>query len=138
MNLSIAAIIRGALSAAVLAASLSLPALAQQAAVTRTELLRTDLEGVEGLEGVMYVTDVAPAGAAPRHFHPGYEFNYVLQGALVFEPDGEKPFTLSAGQATYNPLKHVHAVRNASATEPAKLVVVLVHQKGQPLAVPAQ
>lgn len=106
-------------------------------AVVRTEILHTDLEGLKDLEGIMYVTDVAPGGLAPRHTHPGYEFNYVLKGALTFEPDGEAPFTLKPGQAAFNPRDHVHKVSNASATEPAQLVVVLIHEKGKPLAIPA-
>ena len=111
---------------------------AQTQSVTRTEILKTDLVGMDGYEGVMYVTDVAPGGVAPRHWHPGYEFNYVLKGALKFEPDGEAPLLLKAGQATFNPMGHVHKVSNASTTEPAQLVVVLIHQKGKPLAIPVQ
>ena len=111
---------------------------AQDAPITRREILKTELQGLQGMDGIMYVTDVAPGAAAPRHFHPGYEFNYVLKGALTFEIDGEAPKTISAGQATFTPRGHIHKVSNASSTEPAQIVVVLIHEEGQPLAVNAK
>jgi quercetin dioxygenase-like cupin family protein len=111
---------------------------AQDAPIVRREILKTELQGLQGMDGIMYVTDVAPGAAAPRHSHPGYEFNYVLKGALTFENDGEKPKTISAGQATFTPRGHIHKVTNASSSEPAQLVVVLIHEEGQPLAVNAK
>jgi hypothetical protein len=62
--------------------------------VTRTELLRKSISGIEGKEGVMFVADVPPGAVAGRHFHPGDELIYVLQGTMVFEPHGEQPFQL--------------------------------------------
>jgi quercetin dioxygenase-like cupin family protein len=104
--------------------------------IVRTEILKVPLVGLDGFDGIVYVADVAPGVVAPRHTHPGYEFNYVLAGSIIVEPDGEKPVTLTPGQATFLPLGHIHQVRNASATEPAKVLTVLIHQMGQPLAVP--
>lgn len=109
---------------------------AQQHDIVRTEILKVPLVGLDGFDGIVYVADVAPGVVAPRHTHPGYEFNYVLAGSIVVQPDGEKPITLTAGQATFLPLGHIHQVRNASATDPAKVLTVLIHQMGQPLAVP--
>ncbi|KJC36346.1 hypothetical protein UB31_36765 [Bradyrhizobium sp. LTSP849] len=111
---------------------------AQDAPITRREILKTELQGLQGMDGIMYVTDIAPGAAAPRHSHPGYEFNYVLKGALTFEIDGEQPKTISAGQATFTPRGHIHKVTNASSTEPAQIVVVLIHEEGQPLALNAK
>ena len=111
---------------------------AQDAPIARREILKTELQGLQGMDGIMYVTDIAPGAAAPRHSHPGYEFNYVLKGALTFEIDGEQPKTISAGQATFTPRGRIHKVTNASSTEPAQIVVVLIHEEGQPLAVNAK
>jgi quercetin dioxygenase-like cupin family protein len=108
----------------------------QQQDIVRTEILKVPLVGLDGFDGIVYVADVAPGAVAPRHTHPGYEFNYVLAGSIVVEPDGGEPVTLIAGQATFLPRGHIHQVRNASATEPAKVLTVLIHQMGQPLAVP--
>jgi quercetin dioxygenase-like cupin family protein len=106
--------------------------------IVRTEILKVPLVGLDGYDGIVYVADVAPGAVAPRHTHPGYEFNYVLAGSIVVQPDGEKAVTLSAGQATFLPRGHVHQVRNASTTEPARVLTVLIHEVGKPLAVPVQ
>jgi quercetin dioxygenase-like cupin family protein len=106
--------------------------------ISRTEILKVPLVGLDGFDGIVYVADVAPGAVAPRHTHPGYEFNYVLAGSIIVQPDGEKPVTLTAGQATFLPRGHVHQVRNASSTEAAKVLTVLIHEVGKPLAVPAQ
>ena len=37
---------------------------AQQQPVKRTELLRTDLPGIEGKEGIVYIAELAPGAAA--------------------------------------------------------------------------
>ena len=111
---------------------------AEDAPIVRREILKTELQGLQGMDGIMYVTDIAPGAAAPRHSHPGYEFNYVLKGALTFEIDGEQPKTISAGQATFTPRGRIHKVTNASSSEPAQIVVVLIHEEGQPLAVNAK
>src|SRR5690348_7257491 len=70
--------------------------------ITRTQLLDVPLEGIKGYDGVMYITDIPAGMAAPRHSHPGYEFNYILKGSVSYQVDGQKEFTLKAGQGTYN------------------------------------
>lgn len=114
------------------------PGASKKPEITRNEILNVPLESLKGYDGVMYITDIPPGMAAPRHSHPGYEFNYILKGSVSYEPDGQKPFTLKAGQGTYNPANHIHKVWNPSKTEPAELVAVLIKEHGKPLAVPAQ
>ena len=109
---------------------------AQQQPVTRTMLQQKDIEGVPGREVIMYVAELIPGGVAAKHFHPGPEVAYVLQGALVLEPEGQSPVTYKAGESLHNPAKAVHTARNASTTDPVKLLVVIVGEKGQPLATP--
>jgi quercetin dioxygenase-like cupin family protein len=111
---------------------------AQQQAVKRTELLRTDLAGMEGKEGIIYTAELAPGAVAGKHFHPGTEMGYILEGSLVLEPEGKPPQTLKAGEAFHNPLKLIHDAKNASASAPAKVLVFLISEKGQPLATPVQ
>jgi quercetin dioxygenase-like cupin family protein len=110
--------------------------IAQQAPVTRTILQQKDLEGATGREVVMYVAELVPGGVAGRHYHPGPELLYILEGALTLEHDGQSPVTLKAGESAHIPAKHIHNAKNASATGPSKVLVFLVGEKGQPLATP--
>jgi quercetin dioxygenase-like cupin family protein len=103
--------------------------------VKRTELQRVALDELGNREGVMYIADFPPGGVAPRHYHPGPEFIYILEGAIVLQPDGMEPHTLKQGETMFNPSKRVHIATNPSASAPAKLLIHLVAEKGQPLAV---
>ena len=55
---------------------------AQQEPLKRTMLLRTDLKGLEGKEGLVLLVELAPGAAAGKHYHPGNEVNYVLEGSV--------------------------------------------------------
>ncbi len=112
--------------------------MAQQAPVTRTTLQQNDIEGAAGKEVIMYVADSIPGGVAGRHFHPGPEVAYVLEGSLVVEPDGKPPLTLKKGNSFHNPAKAVHNAKNGSTTEPAEVLVVLIGEKGAPLSTPVK
>ena len=104
------------------------------AQVTRTELLRKPVSGIDGKEFVVFVADLPPGAVAGRHSHPGDEAIYMLQGALRFEPEGGQPFELKAGEIAFNPAKHIHKATNASPSEPAKVLNCMLAEKGQPLA----
>ncbi len=112
--------------------------IAQQAPVTRTILQQKDVEGVPGREIIMFRAEIVPGGVAGRHYHPGPELFYILEGTLTLEPDGQPPVTLKAGESGYNPAKHIHNAKNASTTEPVKAIGFLIGEKGQPLATPVQ
>ena len=107
--------------------------MAQSAPVTRTILQQKDLEGAEGRELLMYRADFMPAAALGRHFHPGPELIYVLEGALILEQDGHPPVTLKMGDTAYLAHKHFHKAQNGSGTGQAKALVFLVGEKGQPI-----
>ena len=111
---------------------------AQQQPIKRTELLKTAVEGMEGKEGVIYIAELAPGAAAGKHFHPGPEFAYVLEGALILENEGQATKTFKTGEAFYNTAKIVHDAKNGSTTAPTKVLVVMIIEKGQPLATPVQ
>jgi quercetin dioxygenase-like cupin family protein len=111
---------------------------AQPAAVTRTGLLKTDLVGIEGKEAVMLTVEGGPGLIGGKHYHPGYEFAYVLEGSLVMEVEGKPPTTLKAGDTFHIPPKVVHRGKNASTTAPYKVLVFGVFEKGQPDTTPVQ
>jgi quercetin dioxygenase-like cupin family protein len=111
---------------------------AQQQPVTRTELLRTDLPGIEGREGIVYIAELAPGAAAGKHYHPGSELFYVLEGSMILEVEGQPPVTMKPGEARHLAPKEVHDVKNASATAPMKGLIFQIPEKGHPLVTPVR
>jgi quercetin dioxygenase-like cupin family protein len=106
--------------------------------VTRTEILRKAMTGMEGKEVVVFLADLPAGAVAGRHYHPGDEAIYMLEGSLLFEPDHEQPFELKTGEITFNPAKHIHKAKNTSSSVPAKVLNCMIAEKGQPLAIPVQ
>jgi len=111
---------------------------AQQEPIKRTVLVRSDLEGIEGKEAVLFLAELAPGAVGGKHYHPGTELFYALKGAFTHEPEGKPPVTLQTGQAGINPNKGMHHIKNASMTGPAKVLGCLIADKGQPMTVPAR
>ena len=107
---------------------------AENEPITRRELLRSDLRGIEGKEIVIYIADVKPGGVGGKHTHYGDEFVYILEGELIVEPLGKEPITLKVGGVGHLTSDVVHAARNGSGSESAKVLVILVVDKGKPLA----
>jgi hypothetical protein len=58
---------------------------------------------------------------------------YVLEGSVITQVEGGSPQTIHAGEVFYESPTDVHIVsRNASDTQPAKLLVFYVKAKGTP------
>lgn len=104
---------------------------AQQMPVKRTVIQKVDLVD---RDGIMYLAEIAPGAAAGKHYHPGPEVVYTLQGSWILEVEGKPPLTLKAGESSQIPAKQVHNATNASKTDPVKILVFLAAEKGQPLA----
>ena len=111
---------------------------AQQAEIKRTVLLQTDLPGVEGKEAVVFIAEIPPGMATGKHRHPGNEMIYVLEGSYVLEVDGKGPLPLKAGDARHAPPGEVHEAKTFGSTTPSKVLVFLLAEKGQPLAIPVK
>jgi quercetin dioxygenase-like cupin family protein len=108
----------------------------QQPGTRRTELARQDL-GVPGHE-VLQVRVEFDAGAAfGRHWHPGEEIAYVLEGRLEYQIDGQAPVVLEAGDVLFIPARTIHAARNVGRTSGAELATYIV-EKDEPLVVMAK
>ena len=100
-------------------------------------LIKERLADVTGKEATVQTVDYAPGAESVPHHHPGTVFAYVLEGAVVSQLEGEKPVTYTKGQSWYESPKKPHVVsKNASKTEPAKLLVFLLSQEGESLFVP--
>src|SRR5262249_30964944 len=111
---------------------------AQPEVEKRTVLVTTDLVGVDGYEVRIWRTDIGPGVVGQKHYHPGMECNYVLEGSLILQKEGESPVSMKAGDAHCARPRQILVPRNASQTEPYKSVVIMIAPKGQPLAVPVK
>jgi quercetin dioxygenase-like cupin family protein len=97
-------------------------------------LMSKDLTENPGKEVQMITVEYAPGGTDPIHRHNAHAFVYVLTGSIVMQLRGGNEVTLTPGQTFYEGPDDVHVVgRNASTTEPAKFVVVLVKDRGAPI-----
>jgi quercetin dioxygenase-like cupin family protein len=112
-------------------------AMAQEAKVT--SLMSKDLPENPGKEMLMITVEHAPGGSSPVHRHNAHAMVYVLEGSVVMQVKGGKQVTLTPGQTFYEGPDDVHVVdRNASKTQPAKFLVVLIKDKGAPALVPVK
>ena len=119
-----------------LAALVMLAAVPAEAADVK-ELFATDLADYPGKEGRMIEVSYPPGAKDVIHRHDAHAFVYVLEGEIVMQLKGKPAVTLKAGQTFYEGPTDVHVVgRNASATEPARFVVVLLKAKGAPILKP--
>ncbi len=105
----------------------------QQAKVKRTDLQRHDLSA-SGHEVVQARVELAPGVDSGKHWHPGEEIIYVLEGSLVYEVEGKPPVTLKAGEVLFIPAGKVHAAKNVGNVNGAELATYIV-KKGKPLVV---
>ncbi len=108
-------------------------ALSQQPGIKRTDLQRHDLSA-PGREVVQARVELDPGVAFGRHWHPGEEIAYVLEGTLEYEVEGKPPVTLKAGEALFIPAGAVHAAKNVGSGNGAELATYVV-EKGKPLVV---
>ncbi|MEN5159505.1 cupin domain-containing protein [Achromobacter spanius] len=104
-----------------------------------TELMTKALPDIPGKDALMLIVDYPPGGADPIHRHDAYGFVYVLEGSIVMQVKGGKEVTLTPGQTFYEGPDDVHTVgRNASQTQPAKFLVVLIKKQGAPALTPVK
>ncbi|HEX6993359.1 MAG TPA: cupin domain-containing protein [Gammaproteobacteria bacterium] len=104
-----------------------------------TPLVTQSLVGVPGKEGVMLTVEYPPGEESPPHRHNASTFVYVLEGKVEMQVEGGERVTLEAGQTFYESPSDIHSVsRNASDTEPARILVFMVKDEGAPLTLPAR
>jgi quercetin dioxygenase-like cupin family protein len=79
-----------------------------------------------------------PGEGSSAHRHPGLTLAYVLEGEVRSKVGDDPERTYGAGEMFIETPGQVHAVsRNASATRPARLLALLLAEKGRPLSAPA-
>jgi quercetin dioxygenase-like cupin family protein len=101
--------------------------------------MQKDVADVPGREVLMLSVEYPPGSVEHIHRHDAHAFVYVLEGSIVMGVRGGKEVTLTSGQTFYEGPNDVHTVgRNASATKPAKFVVMLLKKKGVDAVLPVE
>jgi len=109
---------------------------AQQGGIKRTDLQRHDLSA-RGREVIQVRVELAPGVAFGKHWHPGEEIIYMIEGSLQYQIEDKPPVTLKAGEVLFVPARTVHAARNVGSVPGAELATYIV-EKGEPLLVPVK
>ena len=78
-----------------------------------------------------------PGHASGPHRHHAHVFVYVIEGQIQMQVEGGELMTLGPGEMFYETPDDVHTVsRNASDTEPARILVHLIKTIGAPITTP--
>ena len=105
-----------------------------------TSVFQHDLPNLtlEGWEVNVNWVDYPPGRVGSPHRHPGFTLVYVLEGSVVAKISGQQERTFKTGEMFYEPPGSVHEVsKNASQTQPARLLALNFAQKGLPRTTPA-
>lgn len=82
--------------------------------------------------------DLAPGHDSEPHRHNAHVFVYVVEGRVQMQVAGGELMTLSPGEMFYETPNDIHTVsRNASSTEPARILVHIVKTVGAAVSEPA-
>ena len=78
-----------------------------------------------------------PGQSSPAHRHPGITIAYVLEGEIASKVGDGPERIYKVGEMFLETPNQLHAVsRNASTTKPAKLLAVMLSEKGKPRTTP--
>ncbi|MGH7000673.1 MAG: cupin domain-containing protein [Stellaceae bacterium] len=113
--------------------------LAGDKGVTVRPVMEHDLPDAPGKKISVVMVEFQPGAGNSPHRHPGSTIAYVLEGSVVSQVDPGQPVTYRAGQSWYERPMHTHRiVRNASKTRGARILAVLISEKGEELVLPPQ
>ncbi len=91
--------------------------------------LRAPVTIADGLEVIISDVVIPPNKTVPRHYHPGEEFIYVIEGSAVHIEEDKPDRILKAGDTYVIPPEAEHSPRGGS--EGARAIVFRVHVEGK-------
>lgn len=116
------------------------PASPAAAAPPRPPVFKHDLPNVtlDGWEVTVSYVDYPPGRVGAVHHHAGFVLAYVLEGSVIAKISGQgEEKTYTTGQMFYEQPGATHEVsKNASQTQPAKLLAMIFAPKGATLTNP--
>ena len=105
------------------------------------QVFQHDLPNVSLDNWAVTAVEVAygPGERSAPHSHPGITIVYVLEGEIRSKVGDGPEQTYTAGQMFIEYPGQLHGVSgNASASTPAKLLAILLAEKGKPLTTPSK
>jgi quercetin dioxygenase-like cupin family protein len=85
------------------------------------------ISNVPGKSLVAVEVSYPPSGASAPHRHSAFVYAYVVSGQIVSQVEGQPERIYRAGESWYEmPGAHHLISRNASTTEPAKLLAIFI------------
>jgi quercetin dioxygenase-like cupin family protein len=111
------------------------PATGAELAAQEKPIRVEKLANAPGKTLTVVTVNYAPGGKSAKHRHAGSVLAYVLSGAIRSENSATGPVKVyKAGESFFEPSGSQHLVsENASATEPASMLVVFVADDGAQL-----
>ncbi len=101
-------------------------------------LFQADVEDEANREIVVVEVEYPAGVASASHRHNAHTVVYVLEGTVQMQVAGGELMTLGEGEIFYETPDDIHSVsRNASETEPAKILVFFLKERGAPASEPA-
>jgi quercetin dioxygenase-like cupin family protein len=88
-------------------------------------------EFTPGREVIVSYVEAPPNTELERHWHPGEEFHYYLEGDVTIEIDGAEPIIGVPGTVGHVPYRRLHTA--ISGPTGARLLVFRVHAAGEPV-----
>ncbi|HWX48404.1 MAG TPA: cupin domain-containing protein [Roseomonas sp.] len=102
---------------------------------TITPLFSRDLPNALGKALLAVEVQFPPGAASPPHTHPAsaFVYAYVLSGEIISAVGDEQARAYRTGESWHEaPGAHHRVTRNASMTEPARLLAIFVVDPGEP------
>lgn len=93
-------------------------------------MMISQLEGVDGTEVIVSRVSIPPNTTLPKHWHPGEEFAYILDGSVTLWQKGKDDIVGRAGDVIKVPLKQIHTA--VTKDEAVTILVFRVHEQGKP------
>lgn len=94
------------------------------------EVLKEKLGSAPGLEVVISDVVIPPNAQVPRHYHPGEEFLYLIEGSATHIEEGTPNREMKPGDALVIRMGKIHAPK--AGPDGARAIVFRVHIEGEP------
>jgi quercetin dioxygenase-like cupin family protein len=115
----------------------SLVAAAPKPSRAQTVLNKQPLSGkFDGLEATFVEVVFEPGRSSTPHRHPGFVLGYVLEGRFRFALQGQPERVLGPGDVFYEPPDAIHLASGSAGDETARVLAIIVAEKGAPITMP--